>query len=73
LEAAGFRVLGSKLVNDAGRPELAEIRYFNAQDKTQAEKIAEVIKFKLSVPSLPARYYEDDSAKPGYIEIWFGK
>ncbi|MBL8488915.1 MAG: hypothetical protein JNK22_17765 [Rhodocyclaceae bacterium] len=73
LESAGYRVLGAKLLSDSGRPAGEEVRYFNAEDKTQAEKIAEVVRFKLSVGTLPARFYEDDSAKPGYIEIWFGK
>jgi len=73
LESAGYRVLGSKVLNDPGRPATEEVRYFNNQDKVQAEKIAEVIKFKLSIPTLPTNFYEDDSAKPGYIEIWFGK
>lgn len=73
LETAGYRVLGTKLLNDNGRPNTEEVRYFNIEDKAQAEKIAEVVKFKLATQSLPAKYYEDDSAKPGYIEIWFGK
>ena len=73
LEAAGYRVLGAKLLSDKGRPDAEEVRYFNAEDKVQAERIAEVVKFKLSISSLPVRLYEDSSAKPGYIEIWFGR
>jgi hypothetical protein len=73
LESAGYHVLGSKLLNDSGRSSTEEVRFFNAEDRTQAEKIAEVIKFKMSIQTLPANFYEDDSAKPGYIEIWFGK
>lgn len=73
LESAGYRVLGTKLLSDTGRPATEEVRYFNNEDRAQAEKIAEVVKFKLSVSNLPAKLYEDDSAKPGYIEIWFGK
>ncbi|MCD0472406.1 hypothetical protein [Flavobacterium sp. JAS] len=73
LESAGFQILGSKLINDPGRPISEEVRYFNSADTKQAEKIAEVLKFKLSLPELKAKLYSDQSAKPGYIEIWFGK
>jgi len=73
LESTGYRVLGTKLLNDRGRPSTEEVRYFHGEDRVQAEKIAEVVQFKLNVPNLPAKRYQDDSAKPGYIEIWFGK
>jgi hypothetical protein len=73
LESAGYHVLGSKIIVDDGRPATEEVRFFHAEDQTQAEKIAEVIKFKLSVPQFPAKLYSDKSARPGYIEIWFGK
>lgn len=73
LESASYRILGAKLLSDPGRPATEEVRYFNDEDKVQAEKIAEVVKFKLSIPSLSVKFYEDDSANPGYIEIWFGK
>ena len=73
LQSAGFQVLGSKFINDVDRPENEEVRYFNESDSKQASKIAEVLKFKLSIPELKAKLYSDHSAKPGYIEIWFGK
>ncbi|MCP5003263.1 MAG: hypothetical protein GY941_04825 [Planctomycetes bacterium] len=73
LEAAGFRVLGEKNIQDEGRPAKEEVRYFYPQDQRQAERIAEVVKFKLSIPDLPVNLYSDPSVKPGYIEIWFGK
>lgn len=73
LQSAGFQVLDSKFINDSGRPSYEEVRYFNNSDAKQAEKIAEVLKFKLSIPNLKATPYNDPSAKPGYIEIWFGK
>ena len=73
LEAAGFRVLGAKNIQDEGRPANEEVRYFYSQDRRQAERIAEVVKFKLSIPELPVNLYSDTSVKPGYIEIWFGK
>lgn len=73
LQSAGFQVLGSKLINDPGRPSYEEVRYFNESDAMQAEKIAEVLKFKLSIPDLKAKIYSDNTAKQGYIEIWFGK
>jgi hypothetical protein len=73
LQSAGFQVLGSKLINDVERPVYEEVRYFNESDAKQAEKIAEVLKFKLSIPDLKAKMYSDNTAKPGYIEIWFGK
>ena len=78
LTAAGFSVLGAKTLTDAGRPDVPEIRYFNASDRAQAEKIAEFMKFKLkgavdAAESVPAKLYDDASAKPGYIEIWLGR
>lgn len=73
LEAAGFRVLGAKTIEDVGRPEQEEVRYFYPQDQEQAERIAEVVKFKLSIAELPVKLYSDRRVKPGYIEIWFGK
>ncbi|MGZ7077267.1 MAG: hypothetical protein ACXVJL_14810, partial [Candidatus Angelobacter sp.] len=72
LESAGFRVLGSKTIVDPGRPASEEVRFFHEEDRAQAEKIAEVVRFKLSIPQLPAKLYSDKSANPGYIEIWFG-
>jgi hypothetical protein len=71
LEAAGFRVLGAKTIVDPGRPPSEEVRFFHEEDRAQAQKIAEVVRFQLSVPDLPARLYSDKSANPGYIEIWF--
>lgn len=73
LESAGYRVLGAKLLNDEGRPGIAEVRFFHEDDRLQAEKIAEVVRFKLSTSDLSANLYKDDSTRPGYIEIWFGK
>jgi len=73
LEAAGFQVLGAKNIQDEGRPAQEEVRYFHSDDRAQAEKIAEVVKFKLSIPELPVKLYSDLRVKPGYIEIWFGK
>lgn len=73
LEASGFQVLGSKNIQDEGRPAQEEVRYFYPEDRAQAERIAEVVKFKLSIPELPVKLYSDRSVKPGYIEIWFGK
>ncbi len=73
LQSVGFQVLGAKYINDIGRPTSEEVRYFNESDATQAAKIAEALKFKLSIPDLKAKLYADKSAKPGYIEIWFGK
>jgi|GEM_PF-5100416 len=73
LQSVGFQVLGAKYINDIGRPATEEVRYFNESDANQAAKIAEVLKFRLSIPDLRAKRYSDKSAKPGYIEIWFGK
>ena len=73
LEAAGFRVLGTKNIQDEGRPAQEEVRYFYPQDQQQAQRIAEVVKFKLSITDLPVKLYSDPGVNPGYIEIWFGK
>jgi hypothetical protein len=73
LDSAGYKVLGAKVIVDAGRPNQEEVRFFYQEDKAQAEKIAEVLKFKLSISQLQAKLYSDRNAKPGYIEIWFGK
>jgi hypothetical protein len=73
LEAAGYKVLGQKSLDDPGRPSTEEVRYFFPKDKSQAEKIAEFVKFNLNIPTLDAKLYSDPSVNPGYIEIWFGK
>lgn len=73
LESAGYQVIGEKIMNDEGRPFQEEVRYFHAEDQAQAEKIAQVVKLNLSMPRLQANLYSDNAAKPGYIEIWFGK
>jgi hypothetical protein len=73
LEGAGYRVLDSKVLNDEGRPMEPEVRYFHAQDARQAEAIAEFVRFKLADKSLMAKLYQDARARPGYIEVWFGK
>jgi hypothetical protein len=73
LEAANFKVLGEKTIQDEGRPAKEEVRYFYSEDRAQAEKIAEVVKFKLSIQELPVKLYSDLKVRPGYIEIWFGK
>jgi hypothetical protein len=73
LDSAGYKVLGAKYIIDEGRPNEEEVRFFHYEDQAQAEKIAEVLKFKLSIPNLQANYHQDKTANPGYIEIWFGK
>jgi len=70
---AGYQVLGAKVLNDRERPSFEEVRFFHPQDKSQADKIAEFVKFDLSSSKLVAKLYSDPTAKPGYIEIWFGK
>jgi hypothetical protein len=73
LQSSGYRVLNSKIIEDKFRPPTEEVIYFNKQDQRQAELIAEVVKFKLSIAQLPAKLDADSSVYPGYIEIWFGK
>lgn len=73
LNAAGFKVMGSKSITDAGRPDNTELRYFNREDQQQAEQIAEFLKFKLNDKNFIAKYYQDARAKSGYIEIWLGR
>jgi hypothetical protein len=73
LGLAGFSIVGARLKEDAGRPDHAEVRYFNAGDKEQSEKIAEFMRFRLNTKQLLASEYKDQTAKPGYIEIWLGR
>ena len=73
LADAGFAIVGARFKEDAGRPDHPEVRYFNATDKEQAEKIAEVMRFKLNTKALLASEYKDPAARPGYIEIWLGR
>jgi hypothetical protein len=73
LGAVGFAIVGSRFKEDASRPDLPEIRYFNDTDKEQSEKIAEVMRFKLNTKALVAKEYKDPTARPGYIEIWLGR
>ena len=73
LGIAGFAIAGARYKEDAGRPESPEIRYFNSTDKEQAERLAEVLRFRLNTKVLLASEYKDPTAKPGYIEIWLGR
>jgi hypothetical protein len=73
LDSAGFKVLGAKFIIDNGRPNNEEVRFFHQEDEAQAKKIAEVLKFKLSINQFEAKLYNDKTANPGYIEIWFGR
>jgi hypothetical protein len=73
LATAKYRVMDAKVLVDPGRPDSSEIRYFNIQDQTQAEQLAEYMNFKDSKNPFPAKRYQDSTAKPGYIEIWFGR
>jgi hypothetical protein len=73
LGLAGFSIVGARLKEDAGRPDHPEVRYFNAGDKEQSEKIAEFMRFRLSTKQLLASEYKDPTVKPGYIEIWLGR
>lgn len=73
LTKAGFKVMGAKSINDTGRPDSVEVRFFNIGDQLQAEKIAEFMRFQYNNKSYVARLYQDAKAKPGYIEIWEGR
>lgn len=73
LTQAGFSVLGARVLVDPGRPAQPEIRYFYAEDQQQAERLADSMMRRLSYQSVPARKYDDESVKPGYIEIWLGR
>lgn len=73
LAKAGFNVIGAKKLNDKGRPDQPEIRYFNYSDREQAENIAEFMRSRPSVLAIKAKQYNDPSARPGYIEIWLGR
>lgn len=74
LSRAGFNVVGQNAaLVDEGRPQVPEVRYFNLSDKAEADMIAERLRLRLQQPALNARYYEDPSAKAGYIEIWLGR
>ncbi|MFI8615976.1 hypothetical protein ACIGHN_10755 [Acidovorax sp. NPDC077693] len=73
LGAVGFAIVGAKYKEDSGRPDHPEIRYFNATDKEQAEKIAEVMRFRLNTKALLASEYKDPTVRQGYIEIWLGR
>ncbi len=73
LTAAGFTVVGARNIVDRGRPNEPEVRYFNADDKSQAERIALYMQSKTADKGFVARAYKDARAKSGYIEIWLGR
>lgn len=73
LVRAGFNVLGAKQIEDPDRPNEPEVRYFNPSDKQQADIVVKFVRSRLSNQAIPAKYYKDVSAKPGYVEIWFGR
>jgi len=73
LANANYSILGAKVLVDPERPDSREIRYYNSQDQTQAEQLAEYMTFKDPKNPLPVKWYQDPTAKPGYIEIWVGR
>ena len=44
------------------RPNTAEVRFFNDEDKEQAEKLVDFLKVRLKDNNLEARYYDDKRA-----------
>lgn len=70
---AAYRVLGAKTLTDPGRPDRPEIRYFNAQDEVGATQLRDFLRERLADPAIVAKQYPDDSAKPGYMEVWLGR
>jgi hypothetical protein len=73
LVKAGFNVLGAKQIEDDSRPTEPEVRYFSPSDKQQADIVVKFVRSRLSNQAIPAKYYNDPSAKPGYVEIWLGR
>ncbi|MBW4655969.1 MAG: hypothetical protein KME20_23445 [Kaiparowitsia implicata GSE-PSE-MK54-09C] len=70
---AGFNIVGSRQLDDPERPNEPEVRYFNSTDREQAEIIAEFVQSQLLNQAVRANFYQDSTAKPGYIEIWLGR
>jgi hypothetical protein len=70
---AAYRVLGAKTLTDPGRPDRAEIRYFNAQDEAGAIQLRDFMRERLGDPAIMAKQYQDGSAGPGYMEVWLGR
>lgn len=70
---ASYQILGAKVLNDTGRPDLPEIRYFNGEDESGANQLREFMRERLKDPTVSSKRYEDRSAKPGYIEVWLGR
>jgi hypothetical protein len=66
LKNAGYQVREAKILDDSGRPNTREIRYFNSQAQAQAEQLAAYFK-------APVKKLNDDKVTPGYIEIWLGR
>jgi hypothetical protein len=74
LVKAGFKVLGDELlIGDPSRPDYPEIRFFNSEDARQAEQLAVFMRARLRNNAVVAKQYDDQSAKPGYVEVWIGK
>jgi hypothetical protein len=70
---AGFSVLGAKQIEDDSRPNEPEVRYFNPSDEQQADIVVKFVRSRLSNQAIIAKYYNDPSSKPGYVEIWLGR
>ncbi|MBD2491688.1 caspase family protein [Aulosira sp. FACHB-615] len=70
---AGFNVFGAQQIEDDTRPNEPEVRYFNRSDEEQADIVVKFVRSRLSNQVITAKYYDDSSGKPGYIEIWLGR
>ena len=74
LAKAGFSVIGKRILeSDPGRPDVPEVRYFHRTDSAQAVAIAAVLSQRREYSDISAKAYYDSRARPGYIEIWFGR
>jgi hypothetical protein len=74
LSSAGITAeLREKPLNDDTRPKTNEIRYFHREDQQEALRIAQAVRDAFGVGLPDVRLYSDDSALPGYIEIWIAR
>lgn len=71
LQQSGYVVPGiENVAGKADSPKKTNVRYFNAEDKSIAEKIAAVLREK-GIADAYAYHVSQFKVKPGSLEIWF--
>ncbi len=73
LSAAGFQAMGTEnIAGKAGTPNSTQVRFFHEADKPNADAITSLLHSQ-GIADAAAVNKNNLKARPGTIEVWFGK